>query len=47
MPFASETSLSHTRKGKRVGISRFGDSSELATRIAAKELGLTPTEISR
>jgi ABC-type nitrate/sulfonate/bicarbonate transport system substrate-binding protein len=29
-------------KGKRVGISRFGDSSELATRIAAKELGLDP-----
>lgn len=27
-------------KGKRVGISRFGDSSELATRIAARELGL-------
>src|ERR671922_1548317 len=29
-------------KGKRVGISRFGDSSELATRIAARELGLDP-----
>jgi NitT/TauT family transport system substrate-binding protein len=29
-------------KGKRVGISRFGDSSELATRIAAKEFGLDP-----
>jgi NitT/TauT family transport system substrate-binding protein len=29
-------------KGKRVGISRFGDSSELATRLAAKELGLDP-----
>jgi NitT/TauT family transport system substrate-binding protein len=29
-------------KGKRVGISRFGDSSELATRMAARELGLDP-----
>lgn len=29
-------------KGKRVGISRFGDSSELATRMAAKEFGLDP-----
>ncbi|MGH7835378.1 MAG: ABC transporter substrate-binding protein [Candidatus Binatia bacterium] len=29
-------------KGKRVGVSRFGDSSELATRMAARQLGLDP-----
>lgn len=29
-------------RGKRVGISRFGDASETATRLAARELGLDP-----
>jgi ABC-type nitrate/sulfonate/bicarbonate transport system substrate-binding protein len=29
-------------KGKRIGISRFGDASETATRFAARELGLDP-----
>jgi len=29
-------------KGKRVGIARFGDASETATRFAARELGLDP-----
>jgi NitT/TauT family transport system substrate-binding protein len=39
---AREITAGAQLKGKRVGISRFGDSSELATRIAAKELGLDP-----
>lgn len=39
---APEVASAAQLKGKRVGISRFGDSSELATRIAAKELGLDP-----
>jgi NitT/TauT family transport system substrate-binding protein len=39
---APEITAGAQLKGKRVGISRFGDSSELATRIAAKELGLDP-----
>ena len=39
---ASDITSGSQLKGKRVGISRFNDSSELATRIAAKELGLDP-----
>jgi NitT/TauT family transport system substrate-binding protein len=39
---APEVTSGAQLKGKRVGISRFGDSSELATRIAARELGLDP-----
>src|SRR5712692_8904709 len=39
---ARDITMPSQLKGKRVGIARFGDASETATRFAARELGLDP-----